>query len=56
MELVLEKAHELNPEGNIPVNFHTTIGVPGTLTGKARPSDKDLTPEEKERSLEASAS
>ncbi|MBS3172698.1 hypothetical protein J4438_03945 [Candidatus Woesearchaeota archaeon] len=47
MELVLEKAHELNPNGNIPVNFHTTIGVPGTLTEKAKITDKDLTEEER---------
>jgi len=52
MKLVLDKAHELNPKENIPVNFHTTIGVPGSMTEKARPTDrdyKDLTPEERER-------
>nr|MBA4405587.1 hypothetical protein [Nanoarchaeum sp.] len=52
MKLVLDKAHELNPKENIPVNFHTTIGVPGSMTEKARPTDrdyKDLTPEERAR-------
>ena len=29
---VIDKAHELNPDGNIPVNMHTTLGVPGSTT------------------------
>lgn len=27
---VLLRAHEMNPEGNIPVNFHSTEGLPGS--------------------------
>jgi len=46
-EEVVERAHELNPKGNIPVTIHAS-GVPGT---EDIPIDavKDLTPEEKEK-------
>lgn len=26
----LERAHELNPDGNVPVNFHSSEGIPGS--------------------------
>ena len=32
MKAVMDRAHELDPEGNIPVNMHTTLGVPGSIT------------------------
>ena len=30
VENVLLRSHELNPEGNIPVNFHSAEGIPGS--------------------------
>ncbi len=32
----LERSHEINPEGNIPVNFHTAEGLPGSEFGPKR--------------------
>ena len=32
MKAVMDRSHELDPEGNIPVNMHTTLGVPGATT------------------------
>lgn len=26
----LERSHEINPDGNVPVNFHSAEGIPGT--------------------------
>ncbi len=34
IESVLDRAHQLDPSGNVPVNMHTTIGVPGQYTEK----------------------
>ncbi|MEK6757778.1 MAG: hypothetical protein AABX88_01490, partial [Nanoarchaeota archaeon] len=30
MNMAVERSHEINPEGNIPVTFHSTAGLPGT--------------------------
>lgn len=41
---VVERAHDLNPKGNVPVTFHATIGIPATLAPKPRgaePSAED---------------
>ncbi|HDZ60715.1 MAG TPA: hypothetical protein ENH46_03350, partial [Candidatus Pacearchaeota archaeon] len=32
MMQAIEKAHELNPDGNIPVTFHSSGGLPGEIT------------------------
>jgi sugar phosphate isomerase/epimerase len=32
IKAVMDRSHELDPDGNIPVNMHTTLGVPGTIT------------------------
>ena len=43
---VLLRAHELNPDGNIPVNFHTAEGIPGSIP--LPPSKRKITEEGKE--------
>ncbi len=51
IQSVIDKAHELNPDGNIPVNMHTTLGVPGSTpyTEKGKPKyweeDTEVGPE-----------
>tara|TARA_Y100000310_G_C20703085_1_gene831922 strand:- start:1367 stop:3295 length:1929 start_codon:yes stop_codon:yes gene_type:complete len=40
MKDVLDKGHLLDPKGNIPVNFHSTGGMPGTTWRKLE--EKDL--------------
>jgi hypothetical protein len=32
----LERSHELNPDGNIPVNFHSAEGIPGSQFASKR--------------------
>lgn len=31
---IVERSHELDPKGNVPVNMHTTLGVPGETVAK----------------------
>lgn len=48
MNDVIEKAHELNPEGNTPVNFHINTGVPGENKRKLNQDEINaLSPEER---------
>jgi len=32
----VEKSHEINPEGNIPVTFHSSVILPGQITEKGK--------------------
>lgn len=31
MKMAVERSHEINPNGNIPVTFHSSAGIPGTI-------------------------
>lgn len=31
MKLAIERAHELNPQGNSPVTFHASVGIPSSI-------------------------
>jgi len=41
MFLAVERSHDLNPKGNIPVTFHSSASLPGEITpkGKERPDE-----------------
>ena len=45
MQDVIERAHDLDPEGNVPVTFHATGGVPKFVT--PRPKGKPVKPGER---------
>lgn len=39
LKMSLERAHELNPKGNVPVTFHATAGAPSTEAIKLMPNE-----------------
>jgi sugar phosphate isomerase/epimerase len=42
MSEIIERSHELNPDGNVKVNFHSAEGVPGTEWSKLPDAKKDF--------------
>jgi len=43
LNMIVERAHELNPEGNMPVTIHATLGLPATIVPQPKePSEEDI--------------
>ncbi len=38
----VEKSHEINPDGNIPVTFHSSVILPGQMTEKGKKPERML--------------
>jgi sugar phosphate isomerase/epimerase len=38
----VEKSHEINPDGNIPVTFHSSVILPGQITEKGEKAERIL--------------
>ncbi|MCK4647838.1 sugar phosphate isomerase/epimerase [Candidatus Pacearchaeota archaeon] len=42
MSSAVEKSHEINPQGNIPVTFHSSAMLPGQITEKGKEAEETL--------------
>ena len=42
MQLAVERSYELNPEGNIPVTFHSSAAIPDSIPQKGKDTEEAL--------------
>ena len=42
MSSAVERSHEINPDGNIPVTFHSSAMLPWQITEKGKPAEETL--------------